>query len=87
MVWRKRYTLLLWGFIIGVVAGDIIGHILKRTLPDSPVKALVLNSVYVGFTPFTVDLIVVKFTLGLSFAFNLFVVIFVFVALYIFYKL
>jgi len=87
MVWRKSYTLLTWGLIIGIVSGDIIGYILMKTLPDSPVKSLVLNNVHIGFSPVTFDFIVLKFTIGLSFAFNLLTVIFIIIALYVFYRL
>ncbi len=87
MVWRKSYTLLTWGLIIGIVSGDIIGQILLKILPESPVKSLVLNSVHIGFSPATIDLIVFKFTIGLVFSFNLLTVIFIIIALYVFYKL
>lgn len=87
MVWRKNYTLLTWALITGIVAGDLLGFILSRTLPDSPVKELVLHKTHIGFSPFTLDLIVLKFTLGFSLSFNIFTVILIIIALYIYYKL
>ncbi len=87
MVWRKSYTLLTWALITGIIAGDLLGFILQRSLPDSPVKELVLHKTQIGFSPFTLDLIVFKLTLGFSLTFNIFTVILIIIALYIFYKL
>jgi len=87
MVWRKSYSLLTWGLIAGIITGDILGFILSKSLPDSPVKELVLHKTHIGISPFSLDLIVFKLTFGLSVSFNIFTIVLIIIALYIFYKL
>ncbi len=70
--------------IIGAVIGSVLGQVLGLVLPAGVVKQFFLRSVGFGFSPVTLDLALISFTIGLSLKINVIGVIGIFLATYIF---
>ncbi len=84
---RRTFANLFLSLVTGAVVGDVIGDVLRVVIPNGPIKKLFLNYARIGFSPVTIDLSVVQFTFGFYFQINLMGVIFIFLMIYIFYKL
>jgi hypothetical protein len=77
-----------WTFIIaliaGLVGGSLISELLKMVLPTGVVKDFLTYSVNFGMDPVTVDLAAIKLTLGLTFSFTIFSLLFIIGIVYYF---
>ncbi len=78
----KRVTAVL----LGALAGDLVGELIRRLIPSGTVKDVVLYPVSFGFSPFTLDLVIFKITLGLTISFNLVALLFVFLMVFLLWK-
>ncbi len=87
MLMRRTAANLFLSLVIGAVVGNVIGDVLRILLPSGPIKRLFLDYARLGFSPFTLDFSFVKFTFGFFFQINLMGVIFIFLMIYIFYRL
>ncbi len=67
--------------LVGLVLGGILGELLKDVVP------ILAYGKSIGFQPFTVDLSVIKLTLGMIMQINLAAIIGIVVAVFIFKKL
>jgi len=67
----KRAGLTLFIIFIGSIVGGAIGELIGAFVPESPVKSFFLNYVSLGFSPITINLHIIQFTLGLTFRFNI----------------
>jgi hypothetical protein len=81
---RRSAWWFLLAIFIGALTGAVLGEIIALILPDGVVKEFFLRSVSFGFTPTTLDLVLVTFTIGLSLKLNIVGVIGIFLAAYIF---
>ncbi|NOZ62053.1 MAG: DUF4321 domain-containing protein [Calditrichaeota bacterium] len=61
------FTILFFGAILGSVLGQLVAFL----LPDGVVKEFFLKSITAGFAPATLNLGVIKMTLGFSFVVNI----------------
>ncbi|WP_168198286.1 DUF4321 domain-containing protein [Crassaminicella thermophila] len=77
---RNTWVLLLLLFV-GVVIGGLIGEFFKGSI------GILGYSKLIGFQPFTIDLEVIKLTLGLMFNFNVASIIGIILAIFIFSRL
>jgi hypothetical protein len=77
---RWAILAILLGALIGTVFGQVIGLI----LPDGIVKEFFLRSAVFGFSPTTVNLVILTFTLGMTFKLNIIGVIGILLAAHIF---
>jgi uncharacterized membrane protein len=71
--------ILFLGSLIGSAFGELIGYI----LPDGVVKDFFLTSVDAGIKPTTIDLNLIKFTLGFTFKLNVMGIVGVIISAYI----
>ena len=71
--------ILFLGILIGSALGELIGYI----LPDGVVKDFFLISVDAGIKPTTIDLNLIKFTLGFTFKLNVLGIVGVIISAYI----
>ena len=78
----KRVTAVL----LGALAGDLVGELIRYLIPPGTVKDLVLKPVTFGISPFTLDLVIFKITLGLTVDFNLVALLFVFLMVFLLWK-
>ena len=84
---RRTTGLLLTAIFVGLITGTLIGELVARFAPEGPLKEFLLTKIRMGFTPTTLDLIVVKFTFGLSLSFNLLSILILFLVILAFKKL
>jgi hypothetical protein len=68
---------MLIALILAAVVGGLIGDIIGSFMPEGAVKTLFQKCVNVGFSPFTLDLFAVNFTLGLMVKINFVSILFI----------
>ncbi len=78
----KRVTAVL----LGALAGDLVGELLRALAPPGTVKDLVLRPITFGISPFTLDLAILKITLGFTLDFNLIALLFVFLMVFLLWR-
>lgn len=61
---KKNTPLLLVFILVGVIAGGLIGDVFSKSLP------VLSYGRSIGFDPFTVDLAILKWTMGLNVQLN-----------------
>jgi len=80
---RKLGVLFLW-LICGAVIGSLLGELIGLILPDGVVRDFFLAGTDLGFSPVTVDLAVLTFTIGLTLTINVMGVLGILFAAYYF---
>ncbi|HPG38997.1 MAG TPA: DUF4321 domain-containing protein [bacterium] len=68
---------------LGAIVGGVLGEVIALLIPDGIVREFFLRSVSFGFSPATINLILITFTLGFTFKLNIIGVIGIFLATYI----
>ena len=63
---KKRFGFILLVIISGAILGSVFGKLIALIIPKGVVKQFFLNSVTIGFQPFTLDLGILNFTLGFN---------------------
>ncbi len=86
MLMRRTTEKVITAIILGTITGDVIGALIHRFLPESPLRDLLVNQVSVGFNYFEVNLLIVDFGLKLMISFNLLAIIFMFLMIYLLHK-
>lgn len=67
----RRITLTLFIIIIGGIVFGVIGEFIGYLIPDGTIKTVFLKYIWVGFSPVTINLHLVSFTIGFHIKFNL----------------
>ncbi len=81
---RKRNVgFIIFIIIIGALIGSALGEIIAFVIPAGVVKDFFLKAITASIGPGTVDLILLKFTLGFAIKLNITGVLGVFIAAYI----
>ncbi len=76
---RKSFKTILLSVLLGIAAGTLLGKLLGVILPPGiPREVLTLSKSFI-LEPFTVDLLVLSFTFGISITFNLLSILGIFV--------
>lgn len=83
---RKTTFKVLIAILLGALIGDVIGEILRIALPPSAAKEIILHPVQFGFSPFTIDFVIAKFTIGLTVDFNILAALFVALMIFLLMK-
>lgn len=84
---RRRLSKVITGIIIGGILGSALSYLLAGLFPKGPVKNFFFSALKVGFSTAEVNLGFFNFSLGLSINVTLLAVIFIFLTMYILYKL
>ncbi len=83
-MWKRRsFHWVLFAILVGMLIGSAVGEVLSLILPDGVVKEFFLRSVSFGLTPFTIDLVLITLTFGLTLTLNIVGVIGIIIAVYI----
>ena len=69
--------------ILGAMLGTLLGEVIGLTLPDGVVKKFFMNGPDLGFSPFTLNLVLFSVTFGLTLKVNVVGGIGIFVAVYL----
>jgi len=81
---RKRSLGLIFiSLIFGAVIGTLLGDVLAILLPEGVVKQFFLQSISLGISPVTLDILVATITFGLRVKFNISSVLGLAVAFYL----
>ena len=70
MMRNRRIGILFLWLVCGAVIGSLLGQLLGLILPEGVVRQFFLAGASIGFSPATVNLAVVSFTIGLSLTIN-----------------
>ncbi len=87
MARRRRLGNIILGVVIGGVVGSALSFLLSTVFPRGPVKNFFFSALKVGFDTVKIDIGFFSFSLGLSINITLLTVIFIFLAIYLLYKL
>ena len=80
---RKSFKTIVLAILLGIAVGTLLGDLLGIVLPDGIPRDVLTYSRSFTLEPFTVNLLVVSFTLGFSLTFNLLSVLGIFVMIQI----
>ncbi|MBN1998797.1 DUF4321 domain-containing protein [candidate division KSB1 bacterium] len=69
---------------VGALVGAVLGELVGLVLPDGVVKDFFLRSVSFGFSPTTINLVLLTFTFGATIKLNIIGVIGIVLASYVF---
>ncbi len=67
---RREVIFLTVALILAAVCGGLIGELVGSFLPDGAVKTLFVKSIDIGFSPVSVQLYALSFTIGLMIKIN-----------------
>lgn len=67
----RRIGITIFIILIGGICFGILGEGIGVILPEGPVKTFFLKSLWVGFSPVTINLHLLSFTIGFHLKFNL----------------
>jgi hypothetical protein len=84
---RRRLGNIVLGITIGGIIGSTLSYLLSGAFPKGPVKNFFFSALKVGFSTVQVNLGFFSFSLGLSINITILTVIFIFLAIYLLYKL
>lgn len=84
---RRRLGNIILGLIIGGIVGSALSYLLSGAFPKGPVKNFFFSALKVGFDTINVNVGFFSFSIGLSINITLLTVIFIFLAIYLLYKL
>ena len=82
---KKPGWMLLAFILVGGLLGGMLGEILTVFSPSEPIQTIFARSLSLGIQPpFTVDLILIKVTLGFVFKMNLLTILGIFLGIYLY---
>jgi hypothetical protein len=82
---RKSYGVLLIFVLIGGLLGGVLGEILRIMAPQGTIQAIFATSFTPGISPpFTIDLVLIKLTIGFALKINLLSLIGMFLGIYLY---
>ncbi|MAE71708.1 MAG: hypothetical protein CME06_14725 [Gemmatimonadetes bacterium] len=80
---KKPLGLVLLVLVLGMLIGSLMGTLISEFMVDGVVKDFFTRSITPGFTPTTLDLVVLRFTLGLTIELNVISIVGVVLAAYL----
>jgi len=84
---RRKLGKVISGIVIGGIIGSALSYLLAGLFPRGPVKNFFFSALKVGFSTVQVNLGFFSFSLGLSINVTLLAIIFIFLTIYLLYKL
>ena len=81
---RKSYWMLIIFVLIGGILGGILGEILRVMAPHGNIQTIFATHFNPGISPFTIDMVLLKFTVGFELTINLLSLIGMFLGIYLY---
>jgi hypothetical protein len=82
---RKSYGVLIIFVLIGGLLGGVLGEILRIMAPHGTIQSIFATNFTLGITePLTIDLVLVKLTLGFALKINLLSLLGMFLGIYLY---
>jgi hypothetical protein len=87
MAAKRKVGVIILGIVLGSIIGSALSFILGGVFPKGPVNSLFFNSLRVGFSTVNIDIGFIAFTLGLHINITTITIAFIFLMIYLLYKL
>ena len=81
---KKSPLILLVFILIGGLLGGVLGEILRVMAPHGTIQSIFATTFSPGISPFTIDLVLLKFTLGFEIKINLLSLVGMFLGIYLY---
>ncbi len=79
---KKRLATIILIIFVGALIGTVLGEVIGLIIPDGVVKQFFLKSAGASIGPGTLDIVILKFTLGFSFKINIIGILGILIAAY-----
>jgi hypothetical protein len=87
MAAKRKVGVIILGIILGSIIGSALSYILSGVFPKGPVNSFFFNPLRVGFSTVNIDIGFIAFTLGLHINITTITIAFIFLMIYLLYKL
>jgi len=87
MAAKRKVGVIILGIVLGSIIGSALSFILGGVFPKGPVNSFFFNSLRVGFSTVNIDIGFIAFTLGLHINITTITIAFIFLMIYLLYKL
>lgn len=84
---RRRTATIILGIVIGGIIGSVLSYFFNNIFPKGPVKSFFFDALKIGFSTVHINLGFLVFSFGLFLNITVLTVIFVFLTIYLLYKL
>ncbi len=84
---KRNFKTIILGILIGGIIGSALSHFLGSIFPPGPVKSFFFNALKIGFSTVHINLGFIALSLGLFINITILTVVFVFLMIYLLYKL
>jgi len=84
---KRKVGIIILGIVIGSVTGSALSYILGSIFPKGPINSLLFKALRVGFSTVNIDIGFIAFTLGFHLSISLITIIFIFLMIYLLFKL
>lgn len=81
---NRELAFIITSLILGAVIGGLLGDVVATYLPDGAAKTLFSKSIEIGFSPATLNLYSLVFTIGFMVKINFMSVLFVLLVIFYF---
>lgn len=87
MAAKRNLRTIILGIITGGIIGSVLSYFLNNIFPKGPVKSFFFDALKIGFSTVTINLGFLSFSFGLFLNITVLTVIFIFLTIYLLYKL
>lgn len=87
MASKRNLRTIILGIIIGGIIGSALSYFFANIFPQGPVKSFFFNALKIGFSTVHINLGFIALSIGLFFNITVLTVVFVFLMIYLLYKL
>ncbi|MGB9721248.1 MAG: DUF4321 domain-containing protein [bacterium] len=87
MAAKRNLKTIILGILIGGIIGSALSYFLGSIFPHGPVKSFFFNALKIGFSTVHINLGFIALSFGLFFNITVLTIIFVFLMIYLLYKL
>lgn len=84
---KRKVGIIFLGIVIGSIVGSALSFILSNIFPKGPINSLLFKALRVGFSTVNIDVGFIVFTLGFYMNITLITIIFIFLMIYLLFKL
>ncbi len=87
MAARRNLRTIILGIVIGGIIGSALSYFFASIFPPGPVRAFFFNALKIGFSTVHINLGFIALSFGLFFNITVLTIAFVFLMIYLLYKL